>query len=79
MRLREAKRDKRKRINDIFLHNFNCTYYLLGVADPEPDPHRFRKLDPDPHQRGKQDPEPDPHQSEKVEALVGSLDLEKIV
>jgi hypothetical protein len=60
-----------------FLRNFNSTYCLFGVADPEPDPHRFRKLDPDPHQRGKQDPEPDPH--EKVEAFVGSLDLEKIV
>jgi hypothetical protein len=69
MRLREAERDERKRINEIFLHNYNCTYCLFSVAGL--DLHHFGKADPDPHQRGKQDPEPDPHQSEKVEALVG--------
>ncbi len=70
------------------MHNFNCTYCLFGVADPEPhhcgkldpdlDPHlhQNRKLDPDPNpqQSEKQDPEPNPHHSKKVETLVGALE-----
>jgi hypothetical protein len=60
----------------IFFQQFSIT---SSVADPEPDPHHFVKLDPHPHQSGKLDPypyqsekhDPDPQQSKEVEALEG--------
>jgi hypothetical protein len=48
-----------------------CPEDFTIIVISVPDPHRFGKLDPDPHQSKKQHPDPDPHQSEKVEALEG--------
>jgi hypothetical protein len=67
-------RDTYGTVLQIFFQKFSVT---SSVADQEPDPHHFGKLDPDPNQSGKLDPDsyqsekqdPDPHQSEEVDVL----------